>query len=347
MEARHGLTVKSRDQWLDLWLANPAYLEMDDWPIGWLIEDGKGRVVGSLGNIPSFCHFGGRQFVCASGRGWAVDVPYRAYSVALLAHQVRQNNSDVNVIATPSATTAALCTQLGWSRVPVGTWNRSEFWITDYREVLRAYLKAKAPTVVYGLARAMVASSSQPRDVRKQSASDLTSRYQLDWCSAFDERFDDFWDKLKEARPELLLSTRDTKTLRWHFKHSLQQGHIWILTADLGGSLAAYAILEQREIRSLNLARVLFVDFQTISQDSALASAMIQFAGERCRREGIHILENAGCWLKALQPVPAPPYHRSLGAWCYLYRTTNPELEKQLRSRSSWYPTQYDGDASL
>ena len=54
VESRHGLTVKSRDQWLALWLNNPAYLELRDWPIGWVIEDGNGQIVGSLGNVPTF-----------------------------------------------------------------------------------------------------------------------------------------------------------------------------------------------------------------------------------------------------------------------------------------------------
>ena len=41
VEARHGLTVKSREQWLDLWLENPAYRELPAWPIGWVIENDR------------------------------------------------------------------------------------------------------------------------------------------------------------------------------------------------------------------------------------------------------------------------------------------------------------------
>jgi hypothetical protein len=75
---------------------------------------------------------------------------------------------------------------------------------------------------------------------------------------------------------------------------------------------------------------------------------MISFALDRCRQERIHILENAGCWIEELQlVVDRPSRHRALEAWSYLYKATNQELAAMLRSAVCWYPTQYDGDASL
>ena len=111
--------------------------------------------------------------------------------------------------------------------------------------------------------------------------------------------------------------------------------------------MVGYAILENRDIQSLGLTRVLLVDFQTLAKDSHMCAAMIQTILERCRREGIHILENMGCWLDKLQPILAPIHQRNLESWCYLYRITNPQLQCSLQQTSSWYPTQYDGDASL
>ena len=347
VEARQGLTVKPQEQWLDLWLDNPAYLELRDWPIGWVVDDGEGRIVGSLGNIPGFCRFGGKTFVCASGRGWAVDVQYRSLSVILLAHQLRQGRTDINLITTPGPITAALCTRLGWSRVPVGEWDRSEFWITDYAGVVQGYLEANTPKVISTLARTMISPSRRLESALLRRPSTPPSEYQLEWSTTFDERFDHLWEDLMQQRPNLLLGSRSAETLRWHFKHALREERIWILTASKNSRLAGYAILERRDIQGLNLTRVLFIDFQTLSRDADLCSAMVQFALNRCRREGIHVLENAGCWLDKLQPIQPPPHRRSLETWCYLYRVTNPELERNLRDAASWYPTQYDGDASL
>ena len=346
VESRHGLTVKARDPWLALWLNNPAYLELGDWPIGWVIEDGDGQIVGSLGNVPTFAYFGGKKYVSAAGRGWAVDVPFRALSVMLLARQLKQTGADINVIATPSSTTAALCTQLGWSRAPVGKWDRSQFWIASYAAGLQGYLDAKLSK---SFSRTFGAILSPPLRL-KDSLSErqpMKSDYSFDWQPCFDCRFDGMWEELKETRPGLLLGSRDLETLNWHFQHSLQQRRTWILTASQDSRLVGYAVFERREIQSLGLERALIIDFQTLVKDPDLSCAMIDHALARCRREGVHVLENMGCWLEKLQPVRRPPHNRSLESWCYLYRVTNPELDRSLQNASCWYPTQYDGDASL
>jgi hypothetical protein len=299
-----------------------------------------------LGNIPTFVYFGGKRYVSAAGRGWAVDVQFRALSVMLLARQLRQKDADMNVIATPSPITAALCSQLGWSRVPVGKWNRSQFWIANYSRAIRGYLCAEFPQFIARAAGAILAPPLQLRDslARRQS---LKSDYHLEWRQSFDDRFDRMWEELKEQRPGLLLGSRDSETLRWHFKGSLKQNRIWILTASRGPRLVGYAVLERRKIQFLDLERALLIDFQTVVTDPALSQGMIDHALSRCHREGVHILENMGCWLEKLQPVSHPPYHRSLETWCYLFRVANPQLQDDLRSPDAWYPTQYDGDASL
>jgi hypothetical protein len=346
VESRHGLTVKSRDQWLALWLENPAYLELGDWPIGWVIEDAHGQIVGSLGNVPAFVYFGGTKYVSAAGRGWAVDVQFRALSVMLLARQLRQSGADINVIATPSPTTAALCSRLGWSKVPVGEWDRSRFWVANYASAVQGYLDAKLPTPVSKAFGAILSPPLRLKDsfVGREA---LTSDYRFEWCTSFDHRFDEMWEELKELRPDLLLGSRDSNTLSWHFKHSLEQDRTWILTASRDSRLIGYAIFERRAVQSLDLERALLIDFQTLLKDPELSGTMIQQALSRCRYEGVHVLENMGCWLEKLQPVAPPPHHRTLESWCYLYRVANPELARSLRKANCWYPTQYDGDASL
>ena len=346
VESRHGLTVKTRDQWLALWLDNPAYLELSDWPIGWVIEDKSGQIVGSLGNVPSFVYFGGKKYASAAGRGWAVDVQFRAFSVMLLACQLRHSGADINVITTPSPTTTALCTQLGWSKVPVGEWDRSQFWVANYEAAVQGYLGGKLPKLV---SRTLGAILSTPRQLKDSltARQSLKSDHRFDWCTFFDDRFHGMWEEMKEQRPDLLLGSRDPDTLNWHFKHSLQQHRTWILTASRGSRLVGYAVFERRLVQSLSLERALLIDFQTLVKDPDLSREMIDHALARCRREEVHILENMGCWLDKLQPIQPPPHNRTLETWSYLYRVTNPELVSTLRNEDCWYPTQYDGDASL
>jgi len=348
VERANGLSVKPREQWLRLWQNNPAFQHVPDWPIGWVLEDENRQIVGSLENVPCLYRLGGVTYIGGFGRGWAVDERYRSFSLLLIVRQLRQPNIDLRLTTTASPRTAALLTQQGWSRVPVGQWDRSALWVVSYAETARRYLASRTPRLVSALAGALVYPPLLLNDLIARRPRHFKTGCQLGWCAGFDERFDQFWSELEIRNPGVLLSKRDRQTLRWHFQYALEQSCIWILTACRGQRLIAYAILERREVRSVDLTRMLLVDFQSLEKDQDLASAMISGVLERCREEGVQVLENVGCWLeKKHSLVNRAPHQRDLGSWCYLYQAPNPELASTLESVESWYPTQYDADASL
>ena len=347
-EAASGLTPRSREEWLHLWRDNPAYQSLRDWPIGWVLEDECGRIVGSIGNIPLLFHLGGSTYLGATFCGWAVDPKYRAFSLMLVAHQLQHRSVDLHMVTTAKPVSEAVFTSLGWSRAPVGQWNRSAFWVTNYSGAVKRYLAQKAPRGVSAVAAPLLAGPLLLADVCARQEREVRSPYELRWSTRFDERFEGFWTELQQRRPDLFLSSRTRSTLEWHFKYAVQQNRIWVLTVWKGPRLVAYGIFERRDGRAVDLTRIFIVDFQTLGRDPGLASAMISHALSRCRREHIHVLENAGCWLEALQPIAKrPPYHRGLESWGYLYRCGNPQLASALQSPKSWYPTQLDGDSSL
>jgi len=348
VEEANGLSSKPREEWLHLWQNNPAYRQLPEWPIGWVLEDENRCIVGSLQNVPCLYRFDGRTYAGGFGRGWAVDVRYRAYSLLLMVRQLQQPNVDVRLTSTASPKTTALLSKQGWSKVPAGEWDRSALWVTSYSQTVRRYLAARTPGLVSAVAGSVLHVPLLVKDMISARPRRFETGCKLDWCTGFDERFDQFWTELECRNSRVLLATRDRPTLEWHFKYALEQKRIWILTASDGPRLVAYAILERRDAQALALARMLLIDFQALARDQNLASAMISFALERCRREGIQVLENIGCWLEKQQPLePRPPHRRDLGNWSYLYQAPNPELAKALKSAESWYPTQYDADASL
>jgi hypothetical protein len=348
VEAASGLSTKPRDQWLHLWQSNPAYQQLRDWPIGWVLEDEAGRIVGSLENIPCLYRFAGRTYVGAFGRGWAVDLAYRGFALLLLVRYLKQPNIDLRVTTTASPRTSALLTKRGWSRVPAGEWDRSAFWVTSYVQAVPRYLAAKASKLVSAVAGPLLYPPLRLADIVYGRSRRFETRCELRWCTDFDERFDEFSAELESQNPAVLLSTRTRQTLQWHFKYAREQNRIWILTACDGPQLLAYAILERKSVQSMDLTRVMLVDFQTLSKDRDLGSAMIASVLERCRGECVNVLENVGCWLDKSQPlVHRAPHRRRLGHWCYLYHAAKPELATALENAKSWYPTQYDADASL
>ncbi len=344
----NGLPSEARERWLHFWKSNPAYHQVPDWPIGWVLENSSGRIVGSILNVPCLYRFAGRTYVGGFGRGWAVDVEYRAFSLMLIMRQLQQPTLDLCLTSTAGPKTSAVLTMHGWSRVPAGQWDCSALWITNYAQTVRRYLNTKTPRVVSVVAGSLLYVPLSLKDFISARRRARKTRYELSWCNTFDARFDCFWAELERKNPRVLLANRDSHTLNWHFKYAIQQDRIRIMTAIDGQRLVAYAILERRDTKYLNFTRMLLVDFQTLVADQNLASAMMFFALDRCRTESVHILENAGCWLEREQPiVPRATYRRPLANWTYYYRTTNPSLTDALTKAESWCPTQYDTDASL
>ena len=65
-------------------------------------------------------------------------------------------------------------------------------------------------------------------------------------CPRFDDRFDDFWGDLARNNPRRLLAVRTREVLEWHFRYSLENNQLWIVTVVNGPRLAAYALFEKR-----------------------------------------------------------------------------------------------------
>src|SRR5579864_3167573 len=96
LESAQGLRPRSREDWSRLWLENPLYRELAaDWPIGWILEDERGRVVGTIGSIPLQYVFRGRKLIVAAGRAWAVDESHRSVALMLMDTYFSQANVDL------------------------------------------------------------------------------------------------------------------------------------------------------------------------------------------------------------------------------------------------------------
>ena len=252
------------------------------------------------------------------------------------------------MVTTAGPMPQAVFTKLGWSRVPVGQWDQAAFWITSYKGAVNGYLKRKYPGAAASVIRSLLAAPLLVTDSISGRKRNFKADCELEWRSDFEASFDEFWKELQANRPSLFLASRARNMMNWHFQHSLEGNDAWILTAHRGSRLVGYAVQQRRDSPSRGLTRMMLVDFQTLARDPDLSSAMMSAALDRCRREDIHILENLGCWIDKLQPITnRPTNRRSLESWCYLYKCTSEELAKSLETPASWYPTLYDGDATL
>jgi hypothetical protein len=349
LQVQNGLATRSYEDWVSLWKWNPVYKQLGGrTPIGWVLQKEGGQIVGSIANIPLAYHFGGRELYAAAAGGWVVDSGYRGHSMSLLASFTRQKDVDLFVSTTVSSRSEPALRLFQWSKAPVGNWRKSAFWITDYQGFAKSVLNMKsvplADAVSYPVSAALFC-----RDKLKDGRQRMNRAFsEVELCPDFDSRFDEFWEELKHQNRNILLAHRDRDTLSWHFRYSKMRRSLWILTAAKGSRLVAYAVFDRQDNIVSGLKRVRLVDFQALQGSEKVLSSALYWMLNKCRQEGIHILENVGCWLErpGLPPIPEPD-HRTLPASIFYYKANDKDLSETLKSPAIWAPSSFDGDASL
>lgn len=346
LHARNGLATRPQDDWIALWRGNPAYSGQEGrWPIGWVLEAGDSRIVGSIGNIPLAYHFRGRELRAGAACSWAVDPGYRNCSMLMLERLTRQPGADFLISTTVSAAAEPAFGVFQWSRVPAGTWRESAFWITNYRGFLKSALTVKSVPLAGPLSYAISPLLFCRDRVMSAFSRSNGSLGEIEPCAGFDLRFDAFWDELKHENPDALMAVRARESLAWHFRYSLSRERAWIVTLSRSTRLAAYAVFDRFDSVTWGVSRIRLVDFAALRGFESALGAMVRFMTARCRREGIDMLEYTGGWPQRLHA--SAPYRRVLPSWMYYYRASGDALREALKDPRVWAPSSFDGDACL
>ena len=283
-----------------LFVDNPLWPRLEGtWPVGWVLEDADGRIVGSLNNIPSAYLLDGEELLSANGHCWAVLPEYRGYATMLMDEYFDQEDPDL-VVSAKVGTDATAVWSAYAQRVPVGDWSRAAYAVTRYGDFARAALRRK--NIPFAAAGAPVlAAALRAKDaitVRRPPAGPPSVEYAE--AASFDDRFDAFWAELVEQNPKTLLGVRDSAALRWHYGVPLRADRVSILTAVRGGRIRAYGVLKQH-LRPGGLRSMKLVDFQTVEPDTDLLSGLVELALRRSAATGCVMLEHHGCGLPKTQ----------------------------------------------
>ena len=346
LECRFGLTSHSYEEWSHLWLANPVYRELGrDWSMGWVLEDGAGTIVGYLGNVPLAYELGGKRLLAASGRSWVAEPECRSLSLQLLDRVVNQPGIDLYLNTTSSVISIGPLGVFECHKVPAGVWDQSAFWVTQHRGFFETILVKRHGALLrpltYPLSMVFHAKDWIGNSRLRAQAREVQS------YDGFDERFDEFWDRLRKKYPGVLLAVRSREILEWHFHIALRDRRLWIAAVVEGGAMQAYAIFDRSDNRKLGMRRMRLVDFQSLGGDILLIP-LLAWALKRCRRERMHVLESTGRWLEPDGLIRRlAPYRRRLPSWTFYYRASDAGLAQKLKRPDAWAPSLYDGDASV
>jgi amino acid adenylation domain-containing protein len=348
LESRYGLQPKSYEEWTDLWSHNPAYQRASRWPIGWVCENTDNEIVGSIGNIPLIYEFDNQTLLVATSRSLVVDSRYRPYSFMLLSQFFHQKEVELFVNTTVNAKASRLQEVFRCARVPAGSWDRSAFWITNYRAFTASLLSKRELTGVPSLSYPLSAGLFLRDALTGRTLRSRRNGTEVQFCTRFDDRFDQFWEQVRKNSAGRLLASRSRDVLEWHFRNALNKNLAWVLSVSNGSDLSAYAIVCRQDNAGFGLKRMRLVDFQALPGQTGLLKLILYRTLERCQDEGIHILEAVGFSSEKLQVIESmSPHHRELASWRYFYKASNQQLADRLKNAEVWDPSFFDGDSSL
>jgi len=348
LESRYGLQPKKYEEWTDLWNRNPACQPTRRWPMGWVCENADHEIVGSIANIPLLYEFDDEPLLVATSRSLVVDSRYRPYSFALLSEFFNQPNVDLFLNTTVNAKASKLQKMFHCLRVPAGAWDRSSFWITNYRAFTLSFLHKRELPGVSSLSYPLSAGLFLRDALTGRALRSRRNGVEVQFTTHFDASFDQFWSRFRKNSPGRLLARRSREVLEWHFGNALKKNRAWVLSVNDGDELAAYAIVCRQDNPGLGLKRMRLVDLQARPGRSELLKPILCRALQRCHDEGIYILEAVGfCSEKQRIIESLNPHQRELASWRYFYRANNERLAARLRNPELWDPSCFDGDSSL
>lgn len=353
LTAPYGFTPSmwTCEQWRHLWVNNPAYLRMGEtFPRGWVLEADK-RIVGHIGNVPLLYQFDGQQLLVGNGYSYVVQAEYRGYALFLLDPYMNQKCVDIVLGHQANPDSSRAHCEFGAKSVPLGAWDRKAVWIVSYREYLADWLARKSLPAA-GVLSYAAAPALSTRDAwnRMLLGSRARRDVEVEIGSAFDDRFDRFWEELCAEYPRKLLALRTRPTLEWRFHFALREKRLWVATISRGGRLRAYAIfLVQKNIDPQDpIRRLMVADFQSIERDKGIFYALLRAALARGRKSGIHLVVTVGHSAGGTDMSMMAPHRSSLPRHSTsLYKARNPMLSRALESPQAWCPSLYDGDMSL
>jgi hypothetical protein len=346
LESRYGLIPKSYEEWKHLWINNPVYYEFRHWPIGWVCENEDREIVGSISNIPLAYELDSQPVMTTTSRGLVVDSGYRPYSFSLLGQFFGQRNVELFLNTSVNDKAFRLHEVFHASRVPVGKWDQSAFWITNYSGFARGALATRE--LWRGLGGPASAGlffwdkirGRGPRTGRAQSEPQL--------CTKVDSQFDAFWEKIRRSANPRLLAVRSREALDWHLGPALADGRAWIVTVHDQAGLSAYATFRRQDSPEVGLRRMRLVDFKALGDATGSLTAILSAALLKCREQDIDMLETMGFSAEKQQVIESMnPHYRALSAWRYFYKANGTSLASRLSRSDVWDPTCFDGDSSL
>ncbi|MFZ0320711.1 MAG: hypothetical protein WAL56_16420 [Candidatus Sulfotelmatobacter sp.] len=350
LKQRGGLNPDSYENWQRLWQRNPALLCHEvERPIGWVLE-ADGALVGYLGNISLSYRYGDKTLSAVTAHGLVVDPPYRAMGLTLVAAYFRQKSVDLFISTTAIEAVGKIALAFKSSPLPQPDYDTALFWVLRPYGFARALMnKLKAGPALSQIGSMLTSLAVGADKIRRRWPSHISSSLTISEIGLHEigGEFQTFWTE-KQKESCRLLADRSPAALRWHFEIPGDRGSANVLCCYKGSDLVGYTVVRNDTNTENGLRTSIIADLVAKDDDSDVVQTLLGAAYQRAKKTGSHTFEVLGFPSSIRQVATAwNPYRRKYPACPFFYKAANPELHKTLSDATVWYPSPYDGDATL
>jgi len=338
--------IINAETWRRRWSGYPLkFIDAEQLPVGWVMESDDGKIVGHLGNVPLVYEFRGKRLIAAVASDWDVEKDARSSSLAMMSVYFSQKTADLFLDSFGTTDSCRIFMAFGAKRMPLPEYDQPLFWIADYCGFTRSVFRKKGWPAA-GLLGCLAGLALKTADALKGRQGPLKQDggLTLSTLSGFDERFDDFWTKLRNQRDKLLL-VRERRFLEWYFGDLLSKDRSWVVTCEQDSRMIGYAVCVRKDSSDIGLTRAWVTDLQVLEggPDTVIPSIITHSLAE-CRKRGVHVLEAVGFDdVKRGKMKELMPRTRRFPNWPFVYKAGDKSLAGILEDPTHWDPCPCDG----
>jgi hypothetical protein len=315
-----GFDCEERRRW---WLSHPFQKEFDGVPIGWVLENSDGKIVGTFSNVHMMYEIDGQRFKCGIAGSWGVDAEYRSASLLLAASFFSQKGVDICFNGSASSVSSRLMPVMRAKKFEAADYDVSYLWITGHQSFAEAVLRKKnvPGAEVVSRAAGLVLSAADRWTVKCRSHNCSVKE-----LGGFGEEFDYLWKTLSR-KGRCFRGVRSAAALEWRFGEGLRTKHAIVLGATKNGKLSGYVVLCEKSREHLKLKEFVIKDLQVVDDSPELILDLLSAAIEVTRERGLDALEFQG-WnaAKRKAALALRPRAYRYPVWPLYYTAINPEL---------------------
>ncbi len=340
---RNNLQVEKINK--EVWKNFPNFSEFENVPIGWVMENNDGNIVGVILNLFMNYRLNDKTYKASVVSTWAVDDNYRKDSMNLIFKWIYQKNVDLLVDNRRTERSAKILKSFKFKNVPTKDYEKIIYWVLDYPNFIKSVIKKKLKIQIGPISIILAAILKSYDFIMNRNKNFYLNKKTFE-VKSFDKKFDFFWDKLPKNNK--FMSERNSASLEWHFARGIKEKRISVLTLSSENNLIGYIILMRSNNKEIGLKRMKIVDIQSLSNSEEDTKNLIANAVLYAREEGVHILELMG-FGKSIkeQALKTNPYIRSLSNSPFFYKIMSNELKNAFTDNIEWDACLFDGDGSL